>query len=387
MKILFVAMQYIHAVRWINQLKDSSHDVYVFDCLDRPIHEELQWTNYVTGWKKRKIRRLKGETFLKKKFPRLNEKVEPLLKVTASEKLQELIEEIKPDIVHSMELQTESYPLISVRKKIHFKWVCSTWGSDIYHFYNDSFHKEKIKTLLAQIDYLFTDNVRDIALAQQYGFLGKALGSYPGGGGFLVDEEMITPVENRKLILVKGYHHWAGRALHALKALENTIHLVKEYHIHVYAAHPVVVTEIERLQSEYQLQITYTKRGFEESHTSLMKKFGAAKIAIGISITDGIPNTMLEAMLYGAFPIQTNPGNVSEEYITHQINGWLINDAENIHEITTAIKESLTNKELLLTAFENNKKYRTSLSYQCIKQKVLEAYQKIQQNLKNNHDN
>ena len=103
MKILFVAMQYIHSARWINQLKDSGHEIYLFDCLDSPIHKDLQWTTYTTNWSKRKIKPLKGETFLKKHFPSLNEKIMPFLKVTASEKLQELIQEIQPDVVHSME--------------------------------------------------------------------------------------------------------------------------------------------------------------------------------------------------------------------------------------------------------------------------------------------
>lgn len=381
MKILFVAMQYIHAVRWINQLKESNHEIYLFDCLDRPIHEDLQWTNYTTNWSKRKIKPLKGETFLKKYFPNINEKIQPLLKVTAAEKLKDLIEEIQPDVVHSMELQSESYPLINVRKKIKFNWICSTWGSDIYHYYNESFHKKRINKLLSQLDFLFTDNLRDIALAKEYGFKGKALGSFPGGGGFEVNETFIQPIENRKLILVKGYHHWAGRALNALKALENNLELVKSYQIHVYAAHPNVITEIERLQSEYHLNITYTKRGIEGAHDILLKQFGQSRIAIGINVTDGMPNTLLEAMIYGAFPIQTNPGKVSEEYVTHQKNGLLVENAENIEEISAQIKEALTNDDLIENAFEYNKKYRETLSYNTIQKRVLEAYKTIEETL------
>lgn len=381
MKILFVAMQYIHAVRWINQLKESDHEIYLFDCLDRPIHEDLQWANYTTNWSKRKIKPLKGETFLKKHFPNLNEKVQPFLKVTASEKLKELIEEIQPDVVHSMELQSESYPLISVRKQLKFNWICSTWGSDIYHYYNESFHKKRIDALLNQIDYLFTDNIRDIGLAKKYGFKGKALGSFPGGGGFVVKEEFIQPFKNRKLILVKGYHHWAGRALNALKGLKNNLKNIRNYQIHVYAAHPNVIQEIERLKTEYNLNISYTERGIEESHDSLLQKFGQARIAIGINVTDGMPNTLLEAMIYGAFPIQTNPGKASEEYVTHQENGLLIENAEDIQEITQAIKLAVTNDNLIEKAFESNKTYRESLSYQTIQEKVIKAYKTIEKEL------
>ena len=36
---------------------------------------------------------------------------------------------------------------------------------------------------------------------------------YPGGGGYHLRDlrPFILPVEQRKLILIKGYHHWAGR--------------------------------------------------------------------------------------------------------------------------------------------------------------------------------
>lgn len=381
MKILFVAMQYIHSARWINQLKDSGHEIYLFDCLDSPIHKDLQWTNYTTNWSKRKIKPLKGETFLKKRFPSLNEKIMPFLKVTASERLQKLIQEIQPDVVHSMELQSESYPLIQVRKKISFNWICSTWGSDIYHFSKEPFHQERIQNVLKNVDFLFTDNVRDITLAKLNYFNGKALGSFPGGGGFVIEESYIQPLEERKLILVKGYHHWAGRALNALKGLENNLELIQPYTIHVYAAHPNVIAEIKRLKSKHNLQITYTERGIEGSHDSLLRKFGQAKIALGISVTDGIPNTLLEAMLYGAFPIQTNPGKVSEEYVTHKKNGWLIEDAENAQEITEAVKQGLTNEALLSEAFEVNKKYRVSLEYKYIQEKVIAAYKTIEETL------
>ncbi len=66
MKILFVCQQYIHSARWINQLKDSNHEIFVFDCLDRPVHEELSWTNYIGNWSKRKLPYIKGEDRLKK---------------------------------------------------------------------------------------------------------------------------------------------------------------------------------------------------------------------------------------------------------------------------------------------------------------------------------
>tara|TARA_R110001632_G_scaffold186410_2_gene306795 strand:- start:91 stop:345 length:255 start_codon:yes stop_codon:yes gene_type:complete len=82
MKILFVCQQYIHTVRWINQLKNSSHEIFVFDCLDAAIHLDLKWTHYYENWSQRKISYLKVEERLRKKAPSVYEKVEGFLKVT-----------------------------------------------------------------------------------------------------------------------------------------------------------------------------------------------------------------------------------------------------------------------------------------------------------------
>jgi hypothetical protein len=46
-----------------------------------------------------------------------------------------------------------------------------------------------------------------------------------------------------------------------------------------------------------------------------IRNHGQSILHIGNSISDGMPNALLEAMGMGAFPIQSNPGKVSEEVI------------------------------------------------------------------------
>jgi glycosyltransferase involved in cell wall biosynthesis len=59
-----------------------------------------------------------------------------------------------------------------------------------------------------------------------------------------------------------------------------------------------------------------------------------------------MPNVLLEAMGMGAFPIQSNPGNVSEEVIEHGVNGYLISNPLDIHEIAGWIEKALVNNQL-----------------------------------------
>lgn len=384
MKILFVCQQYIHATRWINQLKDSHHEVLVFDCLDSKIHADLKWTHYFENWSERKISYIKGEERLRKKMPSIYEKVEGFLKVTASEKLEEIIKEIQPDLVHSIEMQSETYPLIKVRKNNDFKWAYSSWGSDIYLYYKNKNHIKKIEKVFNHIDYFFSDNTRDIKLGKELGFSGKGDYVFPGGGGYDIKtlKSYITPLENRKLILIKGYHHWAGRALEVLKAVELISEELKNYDIYVYSAHNIVVDKIKELNESLHLEIQYSSRHDQITHDELLNLFGKSFIAIGNSISDGIPNTMLESIILGVFPIQSNPGGVTEDYIQNEENGLLISNPEDAVEISKLILKAIKNKELVERAFTKNQEIAKGLEYKRIQKEVLKAYSEIEESIK-----
>ena len=382
MKILFVCLQYIHAARWINQLKDTEHEIYVFDCLDRPIHKDLLWTNYTTNWNKRKIPYLKGEFFLEKKMPSIFNKIERYLKVTASEKLEELIKELKPDLVHSLEMQSQTYPLLKVRKKNDFKWAYFSWGSDLYLYQNEKKHQQKIKQVLFNLNYLFVDNQRDINIAKDLGFKNEVAGIFPGGGGYQLEKikETVAETPKENLIIIKGYHHWAGRALVVLNALELIKSDLIDYKVLVYSAHDNVIDKIAEMNGN-GWNIEFISRKKEVSQNELLKLFAKAKIAIGNNISDGIPNTLLESIILGAFPIQSNPGGASEDYISDGKNGFLIQNPEDAVAISKLISKALHNDELLENAFIMNQKIAKKLAYKEIRNRVLDAYATIENNI------
>ena len=384
MKILFVCLQYIHAARWINQLKESGHEIYVFDCLDKSINQDLLWTNYITNWSKRKLPKIKGEYFLEKKVPKLFEKIEPFLKITASEKLNEIIKVIQPDLVHTLEMQSQTYPLLKVRKKNNFKWAYSCWGNDIYYYKNLALHKNKIIGCINGIDFFFLECERDRKLIKSINSKANVLGTkFPGGGGYYIENyiKYIKNINDRNLIIIKGYQHTFGRSLRVLEALELIIDKIRDYKIYVYSAHTIVIEKIKFLNKKHNINIKYSSRNNELTHIELLKKFGQAKIAIGNNISDGIPNTLIEAMILGAFPIQSNPGGVSEDYIEQGINGLLINKPEDPKEIAIKVITSLTDTPLIARAFDINQKIAKKLEFKVVKNRVLEAYSKIQEEI------
>ena len=375
MKILFVSMPSIHAKRWIENLENTNFQLFWFDILNKETFEVRNVTQF-TNWNKRKIPYIKGEYFLSKKMPFIYTVIQPFLEVTISEAFEQIIAKVKPDVIHSFEMQSCSYPLLKVMNKYpQIKWVYSCWGNDLFYFKNLKEHKSKIKNVLERVNYLHTDCARDFELAKQLGFKGTHVGVIPGGGGFKLNEftPFKKPLNDRKIILVKGYEHTFGRALNVVKALEQLSEALQEYKIVVFGAHEKVINYIE----ENNLLFKYYHRQ-ELSNNGLLELMGKSLLYIGNSISDGMPNTLLEAIIMGAFPIQSNPGGATEEIITHNNNGFIISNPNDVFEIKLLIERAIKNKELIKSAyFENKQIAEIKLNYDVNRQKIINLYKYV----------
>lgn len=379
MKILFISMPSIHAVRWIENLSDSGHQLYWFDVLGKgrlPTEIDIQ---QITNWKKRKVPYIKGEYFLQQKFPGFYTTLQPFLEVTANEKLAQILNKIQPDLVHNFEMQSCSYPILKTMQKFSkIKWLYSCWGNDLFFYQNKPNHILKIKSILNRINYIHTDCQRDYIIAKSLGFTGKHAGVIPGGGGFYLEKNatLIKYITGRKIILVKGYHHNFGRGLILVKALQNIYKDIDDlgYKIVVFGAHQIVVDYC----AENFLEVKIYHRD-ELAHQELLKLMGKSILYLGNSISDGMPNTLLEAIIMGAFPIQSNPGNVTAEIITAGKNGFLIENPTDEKSIATLILKILQDPELLQKAFDSNQKIaKERLDYTVNQQKILALYQQIE---------
>ncbi|WP_099709495.1 glycosyltransferase [Flavobacterium sp. 9] len=376
MKILLISMSSIHAIRWIENLKDTSYELYWFDVIGKGKLETLDSVNQFTDWKKRKVPHIKGEYFLSKKAPFLYEKILPFVEVTANEELERIILEIQPDIVHSFEMQNCSYPILKTMKKYpKIKWLYSCWGNDLYYFQQFSSHLKKIRQVLQRVDFLHTDCQRDFILAKKHGFSGVHSGVIPGGTGYKLNElqSYKLPISERKIILVKGYEHILGRGLNIIKALHTIQDRIQDYDVTVFGAHNEVIDYIKSNQLNFKV---YDRH--ELSHHELMQLMGKSLFYIGNSISDGMPNTLLEAIVMGAFPIQSNPGGATEEIITNGVNGFLIENPESVSEIKMLILQAISNFQMVeKAAIENENIVMQRLDYSSNRIKVIDIYKNI----------
>lgn len=387
MKILFVSIPSIHAIRWIENLKDEPHELFWFDILDSgniEISDDIK-IKKITSWKKRKIKYIRGEYFLRKKVPIIYTKIQSYLETTIDEQLAKTIKDIKPDIVHSFEMQSCSYPILETMLKYpKITWAYSCWGSDLFYYQNFKIHKKKIEKVLKRIQILHTDCNRDYLLAKKMGFKGAFSGVIPGGTGYDLKllEVYKQPIKERKIILVKGYEHTFGRALNVLKALHLLNDFLNDYKVVVFAAHKKVIDFVNINKFPFKV---IEKDSL--THIETLKLMGKSKIYIGNSISDGMPNTLLEALVMNAFPIQSNPGNVTSEVIEHGVNGLLINEPNDVEHIKNIIFKVL-NKDSEID-FNNAKKMNIKIANERLdailnKKKVIDFYENIEGDLLKN---
>ncbi len=395
MRILFVARAVsIHTARWISQLYGLGWDLHLFDMLGSFPHPELRdITEYSLLFPRKLQPFARGRVSYGHPFF-IQHGLDPFplsligyftrrIFRNRVKRLAKLIQEIKPNVIHSIEMQAESYPLLNTRRHLGgdfpVPWILSSWGSDIFYYRNFPEHLNKIEAVLRACDYFIPDCQRDAALAQQHGFCGEIPGVYPGPGGFHLEEmqKLIShePVAQRRIIAVKGYQGWAGRALVVLDALCQCADVLKDYEIVVYLADPLVAEKVKRIRRLRQLNIRVMPRSpFQD----LIKLFGQARLAISVNITDGTPSAMLEAMTMHAFPIQSNQDSI-REWITDGVNGLLI-DVNQPDSISHALRRAIRDDDLVETAAQiNDHLVYERIDNKVIQPQVIAMYQRIAQ--------
>jgi glycosyltransferase involved in cell wall biosynthesis len=266
--------------------------------------------------------------------------------------LARLIRELKPDLVHSMEFQHCGY--LSLRAKELYgenfpKWLATNWGSDIFYFQRFSDHRAQIIRLLSSIDFYSCECERDIAIARELGMTCKALPVLPNSGGFnlphLESLKTGTPASQRKLIMVKGYEHFAGRAMIALDVLEAIAASLEGFEVVMFSVSAEPRKRAIELKNQGKLNIRVIDWA---THDEILSHFGQARIYLGVSISDGVSTSCLEAMAMGAFPIQTNTA-CCDEWFEDGIGGFVIS-AEDPEKIRQCVERALFDDGLVNSA-------------------------------------
>lgn len=388
MKILFVGMiDSVHVARWISQIGDQGWELYLFPVEQSNPDQEFRYLSifgsklFRPGYLNKSIRYIRW-TSLGFYLDKLNW----FLTRKSSSRFQEqtllyVIKRMKPDIVHSLEFQHAGYLTLKAKKKLGHKfptWIATSWGSDIYLFGRLTEHRETIRQMMENCNYYSCECIRDVQLGRDMGFRGTVLPVLPSRGGFRIEYmgsfRQPGPTSKRKVVLVKGYQGWAGRALVAFQALRRCLDLLKKYTIVLYAVVEDVKIAAHLFEQETGIPIKIVPPFSPEQE--ILSQFGSARIYIGLSISDGISTSLLESMIMGAFPVQSCTA-CADEWIQDGKSGMIV-PPEDPDEIANAIRRALTDDQLVNQAAEMN--WRTAkerLDYSVIQQQAIKIYQDI----------
>jgi hypothetical protein len=271
--------------------------------------------------------------------------------------LARLIRKLKPDLIHSMEFQHCGYRVLKAREIIGPSfppWLATNWGSDIFLFRHDAGHRAQIQRLLKYIDFYSCECQRDLRLARELGMIAHALPVMPNSGGFdlpwVFRQRSRLPPSRRRLILVKGYQHFAGRALTALAALERCADLVKDFDVVIFSSSREAIRRAAELRRSTPIKSIIALR--HVTHEQMLRLHALARVYLGVSISDAISTSALEAMAMGAFPIQTDT-SCCDEWFEHGRGGYLI-PQEDVDAIAARLRTALTDDALVDRAAEIN---------------------------------
>lgn len=420
-KILFVAMQMsIHTSRWINQIVDEGFEVHLFPVNHLPVHADLHGVTVhqpfiplrpkfiLKQLLKKPKSLLRGLSHLENLFhankitvnaiypvpmltrmmmilngikkTSLGESQFSIPSIYGPRALSRLIKKLKPDLIHSLEFQHCGYNVLRAKELCGADfplWMATNWGSDIYYYRHFDDHRLQISRLLANIDYYSCECERDVRLAEGLGLAAEVMSIAPNTGGFnlkLIHEmREIHKPSSRKIIMVKGYQHFVGRALTALDAVEACHQELQGFKIVVFSASSEVHLRVNELKKYFSLDIEVLAHS---NHLQILKMFSRARVYLGVSLSDAISTSLLEAIALGAFPIQTNTSCCSE-WIEDGKSGFEI-PADNLSIIVDRLKKALQDDALVDEAAHLNWKTTCErLDERQLKQSATAIYQRI----------
>lgn len=383
MKLLIVAMsESIHTARWISQLDGLGWEVYLFPSIETEVINpelrnvalyrqffknssgvdesiQLDGTQLFSRWLLNRVR-----SFLKIFSPDYREK-----------SLARVIRKVKPDIIHTMEAQSAGYLTCRVRRSFSGSfplWIHTNWGIDLHYYERFESHKKMIKELMSYVDIFLPEGKRDAKLAKKYGFTGKVFQIPTVAGGFDIKSLPATCVPSqRKTVIVKGYQNEIRKALVAMEAIERSADILIDYEILVYSASPDVAIRANEISESTGLKFKVLP---VISHDEMLKVVSEARISITVNLSDGVPNSMLEAMMLGAFPIQSNT-SCADEWITDGKTGLLVSP-EDAGEVASAIRRAISDDDLVDTAaVENYRRVSEKLDGNVLRSMVKDIYE------------
>lgn len=327
MRLLFVADgRSPIAQNWIRHFAERGDEVILastFACdVDFPL-ERLEFTPVAFSAAKRHVRspRTASASTLNLRTV-IRQWLGPLTVSGAARRLRALIEETKPDLVHAMRIPYEG--MLAADAYADVPLVVSVWGNDFtLHAPSTPLMRHYTRWTMNAADALHADCQRDLRLARALGFRNdKQTLVAPGNGG--VRSDVFYPPQE----LVKAPIIVNPRGFRAYVRNESFFKSIPL----VLAKRPEARFICSSMQGEAQAMRWVKEMHIGDAvrldpslpHARMANVFRSAQVVVSPSVHDGTPNSLLESMACGCFPVAGDLESI-REWITHGQNGLLVN--------------------------------------------------------------
>jgi glycosyltransferase involved in cell wall biosynthesis len=266
----------------------------------------------------------------------------PLTIRRAAQRLRGFIEQVKPDLIHAMRIPYEG--MLAADSSTGRPLIVSTWGNDFtLHAPSTRLMSHYVRWTMQVADALHADCHRDLRLAREWGFGVEKPGLViPGNGGVRSDifYAPAKPVEEPVVINPRGFRPYVRndaffRAIPLVLAKQPNA----KFLFASMAGEPQVAQWIRGLNINNAVELLAPL-----PHAKMAEIFRRAQIVASPSIHDGTPNTLLEGIACGCFPVAGDLESI-REWITPDENG-LVFDSNNPRSIANSILSALENKNL-----------------------------------------
>ena len=353
MRILFVCdLNSVHSQKWIGYFIEKKHDVFIYSTtpfqdnfLGAKVYSEglpaKQADASANDWLS-KIHKfhfawfavpIAEKIFLLSKFLKIRTSV-----FRHKDAASSILSSVNPDLIHCLRIPNEGF--IGMMLQSSAPLVVSTWGNDLTYWAQIPAFRKMTENTLKRADFLFTDCERDVRLAHKYGFSGrKPFVVLPGAGGMMPEdlkagEEALGlrtdffrenfGIEGRPILLsLRGFGSQDIDNMPLLKAC--TLLAGRGVDLRLVIAgkkNGFRYFKLQRFIKTHRLE----RRVFlvdEMPHGKALEALRGADFSVSISRNDGTPNSMLEAMTFGAIPVMSNIESI-REWITDGKNGYLL---------------------------------------------------------------
>jgi glycosyltransferase involved in cell wall biosynthesis len=245
----------------------------------------------------------------------------PLTIPAAAKQLRRTIEHIRPDLVHAMRIPYEG--MLAAQAGSSVPLLVSVWGNDFtLHAPSTPLMRHYTAAALKAASALHADCQRDIRLGKEWGFSSqKPSLVIPGSGGVRGDVFYPpNPSAQRSLVVnPRGFRAYVRNDI-----FFNAIPLVlKErpdarFACAAMAGETQVLGWIEKLGIGAAVDLLPAC-----AHAEMATLFRSAQVVVSPTLHDGTPNSLLEGMACGCFPVAGDLESI-REWIEPEKNGLLV---------------------------------------------------------------